>query len=211
MTSPAPELFTINSLKRLGGQLRRASLTLGFAALLATSASGASAGETFPFSSALVGEPEVGCIVTTGDAACKGDVIRGRVIPDGEPALAGTFAFKLPGFRAGRAILDGRGTRGTVRGELTLASGADPISCTFKGRIRTQGVFLPEGTSVRRFHTGTFEARGRCGDQRAVMKAIWSGSIGNTEGELVRSFDRFDGRLAGTIRLPGSEVEIAVP
>jgi hypothetical protein len=192
-------------------RLRFGVLSFALAALMATTASGAAAGESVAFSSRLVGNPLTGCLVAVGPPTCKDGVVDGQLVADGDPALSGTFTFKLPGVRARTPVIDGRGGRGAVRGELSLGAGSEPLRCTFRGRVRTRGIALSEGASVLLFHTGTFDARGECGGQRAIMKAIWSGTIGNRDGDLVMSFERFDGRLAGTIRLPDADVELVLP
>ncbi len=191
-----------------------AALSIGLATLVAASPSLLAHEhhrETRTFTASLRGEPQVGCIVTTGGERCSAEQVRGAIVADGAPAFAGTFSFELPGLRDGRAPIGRRG-RGRLTGTFLAPGDVEPVHCVFKGRLRTQGVAIPGGASTRRFHAGRFDARGRCGGAPALLNAIWSGSIGNTDGELVTSFERFDGRLAGSIRTrAGSEVEFRLP
>lgn len=181
---------------------------IGLTALLAAGRPLAAADyESRAFAASLRGEPQVGCIVTAGGARCSSGEVRGALLADGEPAFGGTFVFALPGLRSGQAPIGRRG-RGKVVGTLAGDGGAEPVRCVFKGRLRAQGVAVPAGAATRRFHAGRFDARGRCGGEPALMNAIWSGSIGNTDGAFVASFERFEGRLAGTIRMRGGSEEV---
>jgi hypothetical protein len=163
--------------------------------------------ETRTFTASLRGEPQVGCIVTTGRERCRAEEVRGTVVADGSPAFSGAFVFELPGLRGGRAPIGQRG-RGKVAGTFLVPGDAEPVRCVFKGRLRTQGVAIPGGASAQRFHAGRFDARGRCGGAPALLNAIWSGSIGNTDGAFVASYERFDGRLAGSIRMQSGTNEV---
>lgn len=164
----------------------------------------ASAAEPVAFAVTLEGEPEVGCIVITDGAPCPRNRVRAAVLPDGEPGFVGSLDFALPGLRKdGPHVLE-RGGRATLRGLFTPSADAAPLRCTFEGRMRVEGVLLPTSASTRRFHTGTFEAHGRCEGRRTRLRAIWSGSIGDTSGGTVFDFERFRGRLAGTMRLAGA-------
>lgn len=192
------------------GHCRRfiAAAIVGLAALVAVSPSlHAHEHETRTFAATLAGEPQAGCIVTTGEDRCTSEQVRGEIVADGEPAFDGTFVFELPGLRGESAPIGRRG-RGKVVGTFAAPGDAQPVRCVFKGRLRTQGVAIPAGTSTRRFHAGRFDARGRCGGEPARMNAIWSGSIGNTDGAFVASFERFEGRLAGSIRMHGATHEV---
>jgi hypothetical protein len=185
-----------------------AAFIVGLAVLVAVSPSlFARELETHTFTASLRGEPQVGCIVTTDGDRCRAEEVRGAVVADGSPAFAGTFVFELPGLRGGRAPIGQRG-RGKVVGTFFAPGDAEPVRCVFKGRLRTQGVAIPGGASTQRFHAGRFEARGRCGGTPAMLNAIWSGSIGNTEGAFVASYERFDGRLAGSIRMRNGTNEV---
>lgn len=185
-----------------------AAAIVGLAALVAVSPSLlAREYETRTFAASLEGEPQVGCIVTTGGDRCSSEQVRGAIVADGEPAFDGTFVFELPGLRGGRAPIGRRG-RGKLVGTFVADGEAESIRCVFKGRLRTQGVAIPGGASTRRFHAGRFDARGRCGGEPALMNAIWSGSIGNTDGAFVASFERFDGHLAGSIRMRNGTDEV---
>jgi hypothetical protein len=159
------------------------------------------AAEPHVFAAALLGEPEVGCIVTSGGAGCAGDRVSGTLAPDGDPSFVGRFAFVLPGFRDDAGGPLRHGGRGRLVGTFTPA-GAAGRTCVLKGRVRVQGVFVPAGASTRRFHTGTFVARGRCDGGTAHLKAIWSGAIDSVdEGGMFLDFERFQGRLAGRLVL----------
>jgi hypothetical protein len=151
------------------------------------------------FSVGLLGEPEVGCIVTTGEDACGQDVFRGMLVAEGDARFDGEYEFSLPGLRGDeRQPLRRRG-RGRLDGRFTSARGATPVECSLRGRMRTQGVFLPVSGSTRRFYTGVFEGRGQCAGRRVKIRAIWSGSIGPVEAPMTFDFERFQGRLAGTV------------
>lgn len=187
-------------MRTLARRLRGAAILA--AALLVLGPAAAVAGESYVFAVGLRGNPEVGCMITTGGEPCQEGRVQGAVVSDGTPAFVGHFNFKLPGLREDRAPL-GRKGRGRLDGDFTVATDAEPLRCKFTGRVRAQGVLMPSDASALRFHTGTFEARGRCGDRPAVMKAIWSGAIGNSDGPFILSFERFQGRLAGSIRFSG--------
>jgi hypothetical protein len=158
------------------------------------------AAELHAFAAGLRGEPEVGCIVTSG-AGCAGDRISGTLAADGDASFAGRFAFVLPGFRDDAGRLLRRSGRGRLVATFTPA-GAAGRACVLKGRVRAQGVSLPASASARRFHTGTFNARGRCDGQPARLEAIWSGAIGSVdESGMLLDFERFQGRLVGRLVL----------
>ena len=158
------------------------------------------AAELHVFTAGLRGEPEIGCLVTNG-AGCAGDRITGTLAPDGDSSFAGRFVFVLPGVRDDAGRLLRRRGRGRIAGTFT-PPGAAGRTCVLKGRVRAQGVSLPASASARRFHTGTFDARGRCGGAPARLEAIWSGAIGAAdESGMLLDFERFQGRVAGRLIL----------
>ena len=186
-----------------GARLTRLGVCLGIVlvALLGYRVAAPRAAERHVIAAGLIGDPEVGCILTSGGAQCAEDRIRGTVVPDGESTFDGRFAFQLPGIRGDGGTLLRRGGRGRLEGTFTSAGGA-ARRCVLKGRVRTQGISLPAGASTLRFHTGTFAARGRCDGERVRFKAIWSGAIGAGDaGEMVFDFERFQGKLAGRLLL----------
>ncbi len=157
--------------------------------------------DAYVFAVTLRGEPEIGCSVTTDDDGCGGDLVRGEALAEGDPAFSGRFAFTLSGRRAADPGLLGGSGRAMLRGSLTPFPGAPAIACKLRGRVRTRGVSLPVGDGAARIYTGTFDARGVCDGQPARLRAIWSGSIGTTDGAVITDFERFRGRLAGSIRV----------
>jgi hypothetical protein len=180
---------------------------LALAALMAASipARGALAGDAVAFAVVLDGRPETGCIVTTDSVPCARNRVLATVRPDGASGFEGSFDLLLPGLRqAGPRVLR-RGGRATLRGVFAASPDAEPVRCAFRGRVRVAGVLLPAGASTRRFHTGTFEARGLCAGEGVRLSAIWSGAIGNTSGESVFDFERFRGRLAGTMKFSDAD------
>jgi hypothetical protein len=157
--------------------------------------------EAYVFAISLRGDPEVGCSVTTDDDGCGGDLVQGDALAEGTPAFSGRFAFTLSGRPAtDSGLLGGRG-RAVLRGSLIPFPGAPSIACRLRGRVRTRGVSLPVGDGAARIYTGTFDARGVCDGQPARVRAIWSGSIGSIDDAVVTDFERFSGRLAGTVRI----------
>lgn len=188
------------SMRTLAARLCGAALAA--VVFLAPGSGTAAGGDAHVFAVGLRGDPEVGCIVTTGDDPCHKDRVRGTVFPDGNPALFGDFSFKIPAVGEDGALVRGTG-RGELKADFTAGPGAATVHCTFTGRVRAHGVQMPPGASSLRFYTGTFQARGRCGSQPAVMKAIWSGAVINSDGPFIFSFERFEGRLAGSIRFAG--------
>jgi len=170
-----------------------------WAAMLFGATGPALAGETHVFTVGLFGDPEVGCIVTTQDGACANDSLSGTLIPDGGAGFEGDFEFNLPGLRDSDRQLLRRAGRGRLEGVFTPADGETSMRCVVRGLVRAQGIFLPIGSSAQRFHTGTFEGRGRCGSERVRLRAIWSGAISPVSDPMIFDFERFQGRLAGTL------------
>ena len=189
--------------------LSRHVRSLTFATMVVALVPGAAAvrahDEPQVFTAILEGAPQVGCIVTTGDAPCPGGRVRATVIADGDPDLTGTFDFRLPGLGEGGARVFRRGGRGVLDG--LFGFGGEAVHCVLRGRIRVQGVLLPSGASAQRFHTGTFEGRGRCAGRRARVRAFWSGSVSSTDGEAVLDHERFEGRLAGDLHIRGGGLD----
>lgn len=173
--------------------------TVVWAAMLFGATGPALAGEAHIFTVGLFGDPEVGCIVTTQDGACAKDSLSGTLIPDDGASFDGDFDFNLPGLRDFARQPMRRVGRGRVEGVFTPAGGETSGHCVVRGRVRAQGIFLPSNSSARRFHTGNFEGRGRCGSERVRLRAIWFGAIGPVSDPMVFDFERFQGRLAGTL------------
>jgi len=183
---------------------RDSMLLIGFAivvwaAMLFGARGPALAGEAHIFTVGLFGDPEVGCIVTTQDGSCANDSLSGTLIPDGGASFEGDFDFNLPGLRDSTRQPLRRVGRGRLEGVFTPADGETSRRCVVRGRVRAQGVFLPTGSSAQRFHTGNFEGRGRCGSERVRLRAIWFGAIGPVTDPMIFDFERFQGRLAGTL------------
>jgi hypothetical protein len=170
-----------------------------WAAMLFGATGPALAGETHVFMVGLLGDPEVGCIVTTPDGACAKDRLSGTLIPDGSASFEGDFYFNLPGLRDSVRQPLRRVGRGLLEGVFTPADGKTSMRCVVRGRVRAQGIFLPAGSSAQRFHTGNFDGRGRCGSERVRLRAIWSGAVGPVSDPMILDFERFQGRLAGTL------------
>jgi hypothetical protein len=90
--------------------------------------------------------------------------------------------------------------RGEISGVFMPAGGDVSRPCVVKGRVRAQVVLTPSAGLTRRFHTGTFEGRGRCDGERVIVRAIWSGATEQVDGPIFMDFQRFFGQLAGTFR-----------
>lgn len=184
-------------------RLGRLGVSIGviLAALLGYQVGTPRAAEPYVIAVNLLGDPEVGCIVSSDAGACSGARIAGRIVPDGAAVLTGRFRFRLPGFRGDVGGPLKRTGHGQVEGTF-MPRGEPGRQCLLKGRVRTQGVYLPASASTLRFYTGTFDARGRCDGGRVRFKAIWSGGIAAADaGEMVFDFERFQGKLVGRLVL----------